>query len=275
MKTAIKFAIGLFTVMTAHWSIAAPVAMVMDLQGKVSVNGGTSELLAEVDAKSRVSVEKGGSITLVYLGSGEEFVLTGPQTAVVGEKDVMSDQKVAKSTTMLASVQGLESSKFSQAAIVMRSGGSKEDSLKMISPKSSKILSSNPSLKWQSMGRGYTYRVEVLSEYGDSLFAVETKKTSVDIPANVQLPRGELLSWEIEAVKGAAIHYNIADFFIAEQNEVDLIEKNRPGNQSSFSEMLLFAWNLEKRGLKEEAQSYWHKLAKLRPKDKIIQSKLK
>ncbi len=277
MKKLCNLLFLFFFSFSAVWVNASPVAMVMDLMGKVQVNGAQTELLAELEDKSSISLEKDASVLVVFLSSGEEYKLQGPATATIEGNSLKSSHPAQKSQTILASVENIDNSNFGQAAIVMRSGssGAQEKMIDMIYPKSSKILSSSPKLKWLGLGTGYDYRVEVLSEAGDSLYSAETNKTFVQIPDTIVLPRGELLSWEIEAVKGKSILYNIADFFIANKDEVSQVEKSRPADNASFSQKLMFAWSVEKRGLNHEAQKYWQILAKLRPNDAVIQSKLK
>jgi len=254
---------------------AAPVAMVMDLQGTVTANDKPVALLAELDVNTALVVANQSSVTLVYLNTGQEYVLTGPKQATLKEQNLLIAGKTVEGKTLLASAEGLASGNYSQAAIVMRSGKPKQKKLAIYSPASTGILETNPTLIWQNMGKGFQYHIEVLSENGDSLFETETSQTSIAVPDNVSLPRKELLNWEVEANRGSITYYNMADFFIASIEDGKQIEAARPAKNDKFARQILFAWMLENKGITHEAQKYWQMLAKQRPNDKVIQSKLK
>jgi len=256
-------------------SSAAPVAMVMDIQGTVTANNNPIELLAELEANTTLVVADKASITLVYLKTGEEYVLTGPKKATLKDQNLEIAGKAVAGKTLLASAESLVSGNFSQAAIVMRSGKPKQKKLTIYSPTSTRILEANPTLSWQNMGKGFNYHIEVLSENGDSLFETETNNASVKVPKNVTLPRKQLLNWEVEASRGSITYYNMADFIVTGIEEGKQIEAARPAKNDKFARQLLFAWMLENKGITQEAQKYWQMLAKQRPNDKVIQSKLK
>jgi len=275
MKALLKQLILSALLILPTLAMAGPVAMVMDLQGTATANSKALELLAELDANTSIDISKQSVLTLVYLKTGEEYVLKGPKKAILKEKNLEVAGKTIAGKTLLASAEGLAAGNYSQAAIVMRSGKPKKKKLTIYSPISTGILETNPTLSWQNMGKGFKYHVEVLSENGDSLFETETKKTSVAIPKSVSLPRKELLNWEVEASRGSITYYNMADFFIASMADSKQIAAAKPNKNDKFSRKLLYAWLLENKGITDEAQKYWKMLAKERPSDKVILSKLK
>jgi len=275
MKTLVKTLLVVLILILPATLIAGPVAMVMDLQGKATANNKPLQLLAELDASTTINIESGSVLTLVYLNTGEEYVIKGPKKAVLKESALEVEGKAVAGSTLLASAESLASGNYSQAAIVMRSGKPKPKKLTIYSPVSTGILESNPTLHWQNMGKGFSYHVEVLSENGDSLFVIETEKTSVDIPSSVTLPRKELLNWEVEANRGSITYYNTADFFIASKEDSKQIAAAKPKGSDKFSRKLLYDWLLENKGITDEAQKYWKILAKERPNDKVILSKLR
>lgn len=275
MKALLKKLILSVLLILPTYILAGPVAMVMDLQGTATANNKALELLAELDANTSIMIGDKSTLTLVYLQTGEEYVLKGPSKAVLKEQNLEVAGKSVQGKTLLASAEGLASGNYSQAAIVMRSGKPKPKKLGIYSPVSTGILDPNPTLSWQNMGKGFEYHVEVLSENGDSLFEIETKKNKVSIPKSVKLPRTELLNWEVEASRGSITYYNMADFFIVSLEDNQQIQAARPAKSDKFSRKLLYAWMLENKGITDEAQKYWKMLAKERPNDRVILSKLR
>jgi len=253
---------------------ATPIAMIMDIKGNVQINGKEAELLKELNINNQITVANQSTLTITYLSSGTEYTLNGPATAEIGKNEISSQNKVTKKNLQIASFTDISIPQFSQAAIVMRAEDKVEDSITLLSPNSSKTLSASPSFMWLSPGEGFSYRIEVFSEQEDSLYTLQTTKTSVKLPNDVTLPRDQLLSWEIEASKGQVVLYNIAEFSIANNTELAVIKKSRPTKEASFSEILLYAWKIDKMGFKHEAQKYWQTLANLRPNNPVIQKRL-
>lgn len=261
---------------TSVIAASLPVAMITDKQGNVNMAGQELAVFTEIDEGSLLKITKGAKLTLVYLESGQEFLLKGPISIEVGKTSPSSNNKVIKSSNILISADKVVDStaKYSQAAIVMRSGNKKENPLKIIQPQKTKVLKKWPELSWKKIDKGFNYRVEILSATGDSLFVSETKSNSLQIPKKIDLPENAVLTWEIEATRGMSTYYNSADFMIADQKTATSIIKAKPtGNK--FSQLAYYARTLEQKGFKAEARKYWMKLDKQRPGNAAIQAKLR
>jgi len=261
---------------TSVIAVTLPVAMITDKQGKISIEGNDLAVFSEIDEGSLLEISKGAKLTLVYLESGQEFFLKGPLSVKVGKISPSSNNEVIKSSNILISAEKVVDStaKYSQAAIVMRSGNKKENPLKIIQPQKTKILHKWPQLSWKNIDKGYNYRVEILSATGDSLYVSETKSNSLQVPKQINLPENALLTWEIEATRGMSTYYNSADFMIADKKTADAIKKAQPAGDK-FSQLAFYARTLEKKGFKAEARKYWLKLDKKRPGSAAIQAKLR
>lgn len=229
-----------------------------------------------MDEGNQLEIPEQAKLTLVYLESGKEFFLAGPLSVKIGKTSPSSDNQLIKSdNTLLAADKMIASTaQYSQAAIIMRSGNKKENPLKIIQPQKTKILHKWPHLSWKNIDKGYSYRVEILSAEGDSLFVSETRSNSLQVPKQVQLPENTLLTWEIEATRGAGTYYNSADFMIVDQKSADAIKKAKPKG-TKFSQLAFYARTLEQQGFNAEARKYWLKLAKKQPGNAAIEAKLR
>ncbi|MCU7834758.1 MAG: hypothetical protein KZQ83_05815 [gamma proteobacterium symbiont of Taylorina sp.] len=256
-------------------AFASPAAMVTDKQGKVDIAGSELPLFLELETGTLLKMSAQSKMTLVYLDSGKEYSLQGPLSVTIGKDSPSADQKTIKASNELYSTAIIAStSDYSQAAIVMRAAGDQVNILQIIQPRNTKLLNKKPELSWQSLGKGYTYRVEVLSADGDSLYLTETQSDSVQIPKTINLPENDLISWEIEATRGTRTHYNSADFIIADDKTAQRIKKAAP-KKESFSQLAFYAGMLEKNGFNQDARKYWLKLNRLRPGNDEIQKKIK
>jgi len=275
MNKLINLTVFLLLTFVSVFSFATPIAMVMDVKGNVLANNKQVVLLTELELGTTLTITAESSLTLVYLNTGQEYIVAGAKNAVVKEDYLQIEGKKQQGEQLLASAQGLALGNYSQAAVIMRSGNTQQNSLTLYSPNSTGVLKTHPLLSWKYMGKGFQYRVEVMSESGDSLFTINTDKNSTAIPQNISLPREELLSWEVEAIKGITSHINMADFFIASIKDSQQINEVLKKKNKSFSQRLLLAWMLENKGFSSEALKYWKLLATERPDNQIIQSKLK
>ncbi len=254
---------------------AAAIAMVTDMKNQASVNGQALTLFAELEADSKITLASGSSLTLVYLQSGKEYVINGPAKLVLGQQGPEKNNTILTASNQLNSSASLGQSttKYSQAAIIMRAGDKKTNPLRVITPHYTKVLGQQPEFRWQMRGKGYQYRLEIFDAAGHSLYVAETSENHLKLPASVVLPVNQVLNWEIEAIKGMDAYFNSAEFIVADQKTIEQVEKLKPLS-SSFSQLAYYARNLERMGFYDEAQKYWKKLAQMRPGDKNILKKI-
>jgi len=258
------------------WVFSAPLAMVMDVQGEVIANNKAVELLVELPENTEVNLSENASISLVYLASGSEYVVSGPKKILLKKDYLEIDGKKQEGEKLLVSAEDLADNNYLQASVQMRDAED-ESKLVLFSPVSTGVLTTHPTLSWKSIGDDAQYHVEIISsESGDSVFSFDTDKTSVIIPENVDLPRDQTLTWEIEAVVGEDDPiYKTSTFSIIGVELLAQIKDLQSKSESSFSSKVLLAWLLDNKGFNEDAKKYWKMLAKERPHDKAIQAKLK
>ena len=70
-------------------SLLAQTALVTDVSGKATMQGGKGDLviLSDLQRGNRVKVENGARLTVTYVKSGDEYVFTGPSEFIVEEGD--------------------------------------------------------------------------------------------------------------------------------------------------------------------------------------------
>ncbi len=275
-RTVWAFTVLMFAMMAGHAAAAPPVAMVTDMAGEPTADGKAVQLLAELPEGSVVTLSAGDTLTLVYFSSGEEFSLKGKVKGELKHDAVyVSGKRLSGENVLAASAAtNLSTTGLSQAAIIMRAPEAPDNPLKLVYPTRSMILESQPLFVWSLAESGYQYRLEIISEDGRSLYVNETSDTQIKLPGSIRIPRGELLTWEIEARRGVQTLYASADFSVIAAETAAQVEQQRPKQGAGFSRQLLFARYLESLGLRSEAQQYWNKLSALRPHDPLLKSKL-
>ena len=81
-RGALRNGIVLIPLLAATPVFAQSVAMVTDLSGKAALQGaagkGNITILSEIAAGTRIQLDGGARLTVVYLASGDEFAFTGP-----------------------------------------------------------------------------------------------------------------------------------------------------------------------------------------------------
>ncbi|MBF0257010.1 MAG: hypothetical protein HQL47_11275 [Gammaproteobacteria bacterium] len=259
---------------------AAPVAMVTDLQGSVTRDGQPLALLAELDAGAQLQLAADSQLTLVLYRSGEEFRLQGAGQASLTESAVLLDGKPLAGAALLLSAEGakLSSAQLSQAAILMRSAVQKDRLIELSYPVSSVILEPRPVFSWRIQGdseKAYSYRLEVLSEKGKSLFVGSSDIGRLRLPKGVELPRGERLTWELEAKKDGKMTLASADFRIASDELVDRVDQLSAQVGEDFARRVMFARFLQANSLKHDAANYWKGLAEEHPERQELRAQIK
>jgi hypothetical protein len=251
----------------------APVAMVTDLKGKGTTANAPLALLAQLSADSKIKLEAGGSLTLVYLASGKEFLFKGPAEISVGADAATAGGAQAQTRTLLAAAGGdglnIKPAGMAQASVVMRDANNKakDKGLLLFNPVDTNVLTVRPEFRWKAMGSDVSYRFELLDKSGASLYEETTKQTNLNLPASISLPEGKTLTWEVEATIGTRKLYNSADFTIMPQAERSKIEALRPSADADFAKRVFFASLLDSQGVYGDATTLWKQLSMERPED--------
>ncbi len=257
----IMLIINLFLLVISHQSCAneKSVAMITALTGNTFTVGKSLGLFAELQVNANLELTDHSKVTLVLYQNGKEYVLDGPGQAQITADSVNVNGKPLSGNTLLVSTDGLNLSPkdVEQAAIIMRGGltGTKQ-TINIIYPRGSKLLETGPIFKWEAPGQGYKYRLEIFNHQSQSIFVTETDQTQFSLPNQIKLPTEQLLTWEVEASKGAEVLFNSADFIVASPELVERIMRQKPDSNASPSRIALYIKILNNFSFKHEAEKY-------------------
>lgn len=235
------------------------VGMITALSGNALTFGKSLSLFTELQPNSKFELNEHSKITLVLYQTGKEYVLVGPGQANIDSNTVKLNDKLVSGDSLLVSTDGLNlsSKELEQAAIIMRGGlDDTKQSVKILYPRGSKLLETQPIFKWEAPGHGYQYRIEIYNHQGNSLFVTETNQTRFSLPSQINLPTEELLTWEVEASKGTEILFNSADFIIAGPALAERVIRQRPESNASPSRLALYIKILKNFSFAHEAEKY-------------------
>ncbi len=283
MKLSALFSAALLLTacLLAPVSAAAPVAMITDIKGKVTLVDGSrsrpATVLAYLEADNRLQLEAGSQVVLSYFTKAIEVTLSGP-----GEASVATDgarvSKGAKSTQRSLDAGRIDTArkfepmareKLALATVHMRS--SPKPAPRPTSPVDTVIINTRPSLDWAELPSATGYRVVVRDASGMTVLDQQVAKPPLAIGADRALRAGGDYEWRVEAklASGAVVGAD-AKFSVADAGRGKAVEQSRPAADASFSERLLYAAQLESEGMREAARPLWQALARERPDEDAL-----
>jgi hypothetical protein len=255
---------------------AQSVAMVTDVSGRVTAQAPVS-ILSEIAADTRVQVEPGGRLVVIYLKSGDEYVFTGPSQIQfrANEPQVTGGAQPQKRSSAYA--RGgqdvtIKPVAVRQAAIVMRSSRP-TSRIKLSTLSGTKTLESAPDFRWQEIEPGMKYRFELTDDTGRSLHEAEVQGSSFKLPDSVQLRVGVGYTWEVSVRTPDGRRYvSAGDFTVVAPELRARAQALQPAASAPVSERVAYAAWLEQAELRDEARKYWKALAAERPDDARLKS---
>ena len=259
---------------------AAPVAVVTDLQGR-SVLQGTGAarplaMLTEIEGDAQVQLDDKARLVVLYFATGEEFALRG--AALVQFKaaapQALSGNPPEKRAAGSKGGPGLriKPGGVTQAAVRMRTAveGPK---LKLLRLSDTVTLETRPKFRWTKLEPGLEYRFELTDDTGRILYEAKATGRSLKLPESVQLKPNALYTWELSTRLSNGTRYNSAgDFTLATPELHEQVERMRPAQQATVSELVAFALWLEQVDLKDEARKYWGMARAQRPDDSRLKA---
>lgn len=247
---------------------AESVAFVTDLRGDVKVDGATRPaIMSELVAKQKLTLAKGAGVTVMYVQSGQEFVLAGPGDYVVDAKSLVAEgksaQPVNRKTEWKVSSQALvKVSQTSSASIRMRSinpnaGVADTKVGALLYPVRGSIGSLQPVLSWQATNAS-AYDVSIaLGTEPDKPIAAG-KATGSTHKFSTRLKPDTEYVWTVNA---GGTELGRGKFRTLSEENIALADKRKPDARASFSDRLLYAVLLNDLGATQDAQLLWANLA--------------
>lgn len=256
------------------WAAAAESpAMVTDLQGKASIEGGARRtevsILSPLPGNTRLILAAKARLVLVYLKSGQEYELAGPGSYRIGPAapEPLEGAKPATQRTLSAAYGAgrIDTAGKAQAGLVMRSVFIRP--IALIEPAGSLVLADRPTFRWEAVPGAARYRFELDDDSGALVAEAATDGPSFTLPEGISLKEGIVYSWGVETKTGNQKHSAWGQFALIGKAERQRLERLRPAADAPFSERVLYAAELERLGLKDDARPLWKSLAGERPDD--------
>ena len=255
-----------------------PVAMVTDLQGKAVISTGgrmaDATMLSDIDVGAQAQLQANTTMVVLYLGDGGEYLLKGPATVVFGaaQPEVINGAPVLKRTAPPGGSLRIKPTGMGQGALVMRSSlGAPR--IRLLSANGTRVLDTQPELRWQEPLPGLRYSVEIADETGRSLYEAQAEGPSFTLPASLQLQDGMAYTWDVAArLPDGRKYASKGEFSIASAELRAQTAAARALAQESVSSMVTFAIWLDQMELRDEARKVWRVLATQRPEDPQIRA---
>lgn len=248
--------------------------MVTDLIGKATMTQGKVSdinILSEIEAATQVQLAPGTTMVILYIGSGDEYLLKGPATIIFKPTnlEVLSGSQPEKRSNAIVKGVGvrIKSVGLVQGATVMRSSVNKP-LFKLLNLYDTKTIETQPFFRWEEMQPNTTYQLQITDNKSEIFYMTAVDTSSLKLPANVVLKEGVTYTWEVSvALPGGKKFSRMADFELAPKELRIQTEALRPDTSAPLSMQIAYAVWLDQMGLKDEARQYWKAAAKERPDD--------
>lgn len=256
---------------------ARPVAMVTDLQGTVSRDGGGSlTILADLAAGTRLSLAGNGRIQVLMVADGRQFDLVGPGGFTVLADGPRADDggRVQRGAALSGALRDLRlrPARIAQASITMR-GEPLPIALDLRYPVGTRLLTDPAHFSWTPIPAATGYVFQLMDGNGHLIHEAPTPAARIELPAPLRLRPGEFYAWQVRALlNGGGEASAWAEFGIADQELLRRVEEARPPAGADFSQRLLFALFLDQQGLRDEARRIWRDLALERPDERRLRA---
>ncbi|MFT5612585.1 MAG: hypothetical protein ACI9WC_000784 [Arenicella sp.] len=259
------------------------VAKVTDLglPGKAFLQTGQEiGFLDKLELGQSVTLDGAGELTLVYFDSGVEYQYAGPATFIVGasqpeningEPRRVKDYKLLEQTGLKLSV---DQKHRDQGALVFRAIDPYPNKVRVLSPNKTKLLSTNSSFRWASIGDGVSYEFILTDSFGKIEYQTTVDQNQLQLPPEVTLKADRNYSWRVRTVQGDTEYVGLAKFELSSETMANNLSKSRPNITTSLSEQVVYAMLLEQEGFKYDAYKQWQRMANAKPDNAAIKAKL-
>lgn len=243
------------------------IAFITNLKGEVAVDGNPRPvLLSELARGQKVSVGKESQASVMFIASGKEYVLKGPNEFVVKEIEMSSSAgmpPLTRETQWRTSNKVLvQVAQTSAASVRMRSAvAPKPDTAaKLLYPTEGAVATLQPTFRWRAADPKAQGEFTLLIVGQEKpVHAAKAAGGSYRLPAKLK-PETEY-AW---TVVSAGNEVGNGKFRTLSTDALAHVEKRKPADKAEFSDRLLFTLMLQEMGAKQEAQESWARLAQER-----------
>jgi hypothetical protein len=282
-RALFKLMVGL--VLLTQWTIifapdeakaasqALAVAMIIDLQGAADADVQQKSSLgitATLPVGARVRLDSGAKLSLLYLESGVQFVLSGPALFEIrpNEPDILKGSPAHKVARPLDGKPiRIDPSKVAQPALVLRSS----PPMKLLGPWGTVVAGQPLEFRWQPLTAGTLYAFELSDNTGKKIYETRVREPNVKLPDTEMLTYGADYSWGVSARSAHGIEISRREVFRVVSAELQAeLTALRPASDAPLSERITYATWLDQAGLREEARKYWRNASAERPTDDML-----
>jgi len=243
------------------------IAFITNLKGEVAVDGNPRPvLLSELARGQRLTVGKDSLAAVMYIASGKEYVLKGPNEFLVKDTEISSSAgmpPVTRETEWRTNNKVLmQVAQTSAASVRMRSiAQPKVDTApRLLFPTEGTVATLQPTFRWRSADPKLQGDFTLLIIGQEKpVHVAKAAGGSYRVPAKLR-PETEY-AW---TVTSAGNEIGTGRFRTLSPEALTRIEKRKPQEKSEFSDRLLFTLMLQEMGATQEAQESWSRLAQER-----------
>lgn len=274
----------------------AAVAFVTDLEGEVVLMDDAGKpgvtILSEIRQNARLQLQAGGRLTAVYQASGQSWEMQGPAVVIFDaqQPDSESGAKPQPLGNALSNWdKELRIPRVDMASAAHTMMMIELAYFELIQPTGKNILDARPDFRWEEFRDPYRwedsardrsrepaiqYRFALLDESDKLLYEESVERTSLTLPASVQLKEAVLYTWRVSATDSKGVIRSNTGFFSLASAELRAqVEALRPIGGCAFAELVAYAAWLEQMALPREAGRVWRALAMERPDDPRLKAK--
>lgn len=262
---------------------AEAVAMIADLVGGgCTLSGATPgpcEILGYLEPGSTLRLTKGARATVVFFGSGREYVVAGPgETRIDATAPTTLAGNVPQGRELaLARDTGLEASDVrghKQAALILRGFSKRKKKLRLHTPRNTGVIDPHPTFEWAALEPGVQYRFALSDQAGRMVLQTLVNTNRFTLPSEITLTEATLYTWQVDTrLADGTTFSSSADFTLLEQSQRRALERVRPAADAPVSELVLYAVLLEREGVRGAAKRWWALAAERRPGDEVLRGK--
>lgn len=244
------------------------VAFLTDVKGDVKIDGAARPpLMSELARGQKVVLGTGANASVMFIQSGEEFVLKGPGEFAIDKAGIATAKGAAatlRKTEWKVSSQALvKVAQSSSASIRMRSIAPPKNDTRIGAlsyPTEGTIATLQPVLQWNGeAGKNYDVSLALASDPFNAI--ASGKSNALTHRFSTKLSPDTEYVWTVTA---AGTELGRGKFKTLTAENVAMVEKRKPSDRATFSDRLLYAVMLNDLGATQDAKVVWAKLAQER-----------
>jgi hypothetical protein len=240
------------------------IAIITNLKGDIAVDGNPRPvLLSELAKGQKLSVGKDSQASVMFIASGKEYVLKGPNEFLVKDTELSSASGMPPTTRetqwkpnnkVLAQVAQTSAASVRMRSIVQPKA---DTAPRLLFPTEGSVATLQPTFRWRAHDPamkgdftlfiiGQDKPVHVGKAAGTTYRLPAKLKPETEYAWTVTAGKDEIGSGRFQTLSGEAMAH---------------LEKRRPADKADFSDRVMYTLLLQEMGATQEARESWARLA--------------